>query len=166
MNLTLFAEEPPVSLSQSQDSEKEWLTLVATSPLPFLRLLTDTGPHGWFGRTCPASCHRTEEGILVPFSGAWSNSGMASPTESLTLSTSEWPSDAVVCSLSDTLETGDLPQRFFLSATACQGILRRAERRGKTLPLRLAHALKAVAALEPTSNVMEDLSPENGNDLI
>jgi len=36
-----------------------------------------------------------------------------------------------VCSLSDILETGDLPQRFFLSAKACAGILRRAEKRGK-----------------------------------
>jgi len=46
--------------------------------------------------------------------------------------------------LSDTLETGDLPQRFFLSATACQGILRRAEKRGKKLPERLQQALEAV----------------------
>jgi hypothetical protein len=46
--------------------------------------------------------------------------------------------------LSDTLETGDLPQRFFLSATACQGILRRAEKRGKVLPPMLEKALKSV----------------------
>jgi hypothetical protein len=71
---------------------------------------------------------------------------MVSRTECLTLSTSEWPKDAVVCSLSDTLETGDLPQRFSLSATACQGILRRADKRGKKLPERLQRALEAVAA--------------------
>jgi hypothetical protein len=47
--------------------------------------------------------------------------------------------------LSDTLETGDVPQRFFLSSTACRGILRRAEKRGKELPLALAQALQAVA---------------------
>jgi site-specific DNA-cytosine methylase len=41
----------------------------------------------------------------------------------------------------DTLETGDLPQRFFLSAKACAGILRRAEKRGKTLPSALQQAL-------------------------
>jgi hypothetical protein len=46
---------------------------------------------------------------------------MGSPTEFLTLNTSEWPSDAAVCSLSDILETGDVPQRYFLSAKACQG---------------------------------------------
>jgi hypothetical protein len=67
---------------------------------------------------------------------------MASLTESLTLNTSEWPSAAAVCSLSDTLETGAVPQRFFLSAKACQGILRRAEKRGKKLPSALKMALE------------------------
>jgi hypothetical protein len=71
---------------------------------------------------------------------------MGGPTESVTLNTLEWPSDAVVCSLSDTLETGDVPRRFFLSAKACQGILRRAEKRGKKLPVILESALRSVAA--------------------
>jgi hypothetical protein len=48
--------------------------------------------------------------------------------------------------LSDTLETGDVPQRFYLSEKACQGILRRAEKRGKKLPEQLQRALEAVAA--------------------
>jgi hypothetical protein len=58
----------------------------------------------------------------------------------------EWPKDAAVCSLSDTLETGAVPPRFFLSATACKGILRRAEKRGKELPEQLKKALEQVAA--------------------
>jgi DNA (cytosine-5)-methyltransferase 1 len=49
--------------------------------------------------------------------------------------------------LSDILETGDVPQRFFLSATACKGILRRAERRGKKLPEVLRVALTAQAGM-------------------
>jgi hypothetical protein len=69
---------------------------------------------------------------------------MGSPIECWTRNTSEWPSAAVVCSLSDTLETGDVPQRYFLSAKACQGILRRADKRGKELPEVLSLALKAV----------------------
>ena len=69
---------------------------------------------------------------------------MGSPTECWTLNGSEWPSDVAVCSLSDTLETGVVPQRFFLSAKACQGILRRAEKRGKKLPATLKEALMAV----------------------
>jgi hypothetical protein len=70
---------------------------------------------------------------------------MGSHIGCLTLSISEWPKDAAVCSLSDTLETGDLPQRYFLSATACQGILRRAEKRGKVLPQQLKQALEQAA---------------------
>jgi hypothetical protein len=53
-------------------------------------------------------------------------------------------SDGSVCSLSDILETGDVPQRYYLSAKACAGILRRAEKRGKKLPAALEAALIAV----------------------
>jgi hypothetical protein len=69
---------------------------------------------------------------------------MGSPTEFLTLSISEFHSAADACSLSDVLETGEVPQRFFLSSTACKGILRRAEKRGKTLPSALQQALSAM----------------------
>jgi hypothetical protein len=48
--------------------------------------------------------------------------------------------------LSDVLETGEVPQRYFLSATACKGILRRADKRGKELPAALKSALLAVAS--------------------
>ena len=57
-------------------------------------------------------------------------------------------SGASVCSLSDILETGAVPQRYFLTAKACQGILRRAENRGKELPELLMRALRAVAGWE------------------
>ncbi len=77
---------------------------------------------------------------------------MGSPTEFWTLSTSEWGSGPEpfrsagdVSSLSDVLETGPLPPRYSLSAKACSGILRRAERRGKALPPMLKAALEAVA---------------------
>ncbi|MFL9998978.1 hypothetical protein PQR34_47300 [Paraburkholderia sediminicola] len=63
----------------------------------------------------------------------------------MTLSSSAWPSDAAVRSLSDVLETGDHLQRYCLSARACLGILRRAAKRGKILPRPLARALWALA---------------------
>jgi hypothetical protein len=44
------------------------------------------------------------------------------------------------------LETGELPPRFSLSAKACAGILRRAQRRGKELPTMLRQALEQVAS--------------------
>jgi hypothetical protein len=51
-----------------------------------------------------------------------------------------------VCSLSDVLEAGSVPPRYFLSAKACAGILRRAEKREKELPTALHQALQQVAA--------------------
>ena len=155
--LSMFSsEEPHASHSQSQDSERDWMTRVATSCLPLVPLLQSIGPHGWFGRTSPVSCRVTEEKILEPSSGCWANSGMGTPIEVLTLNTSEWPSDADVCLLSDILETGELPQRYFLSATACQGILRRAERRGKKLPTMLHQALLAQARASSDAEKAED----------
>jgi hypothetical protein len=77
-----------------------------------------------------------------------------------TRNSSEWNhipaqsrSGGAVCSLSSILETGNVERRYFLSAKACQGILRRAERRGKELPVALERALLAVADKEPTTTV-------------
>jgi hypothetical protein len=74
---------------------------------------------------------------------------MGSPTEFWTLSISEYPSDGAASSLSDILETGELPQRYYLTPRACQGILRRAEKRGKELPEALRSALLGVASQIP-----------------
>lgn len=86
-------------------------------------------------------------------SGRWPQSGVLveSDTESggefWTRSSSEWPSAAAVSLLSGSLETSpDLP-RYSLSRRACEGILRRAERRGKPLPPLLERALRAQAGL-------------------
>lgn len=45
--LTFFAAEPHANLSASQDSEKDWMTRVATSCLPLVQLLQSTAPSGW-----------------------------------------------------------------------------------------------------------------------
>ena len=129
--LTFFAEEPLVSHLASQDCEKDWMIHVATSCSPLVPLLQNIAPNGWYGRTSPAFCPVTEDGILEPSSGCWGNSGMGSHTEFLTLSTLEYPSDAVACSLSDVLEAGEVPQRFFLSKRALKGIAQRDGVRGQ-----------------------------------
>jgi hypothetical protein len=55
-----------------------------------------------------------------------------------------FPNDGSVSSLSDILvETSAVPRRFFLSQKACAGILRRVERKKKTLPPLLLRVLKA-----------------------
>ena len=66
------------------------------------------------------------------------------PGESWTLNTGESPKDAVESSLSQILEDNPHP-KYFLSAKACQGILRRAEKRGKELPPMLKEALEKQA---------------------
>ena len=81
---------------------------------------------------------------------------MGGPTGRLTLNMPEFRNGTVASSLSDILETGDLPQKYFLSPKACAGILRRAARRGKELPPALAHALRQVAGSVLTSSAMED----------
>ena len=142
----------PAKASVSPVSAEDWMTRVATWRSGFLELLTAHAPAGWCGRTSPVSCQAGEDGTLEPSSGRWANSGMGGPTESWTLSTSEWnhtpgpsPSDDVVCSLSDVLETGDVPRRYYLSGKSCRGILRRAGKRGKDLPQALRLALEAAA---------------------
>jgi hypothetical protein len=153
MQLSMFSlEELRVNPSVSQDSERDWMIRVATSCSPILPLLTAIGPSGWYGRTSPAYYPVTEEEILPHYFEGWKNAGMGSLTGFLTLSTPEHVSslepsrnEEGVCSLSDILEVGNVPQRFFLSKTACLGILRRAEKRGKELPQQLAKALHSVA---------------------
>lgn len=176
MQLTFLSEEPRARAIPSRVSEKDWMTRVATSCSPMLRLLADIGPDGWSGRTSSASFQAREDATLQAFwdcsPGEGSKSrqadgnlrelskATAAHTAShggcLTLNMSEWtalpahfPSDGGVCSLSDILEaTGDVPQRFYLSAKACRGILRRAVNRGKELPEQLKQALLAVAERE------------------
>lgn len=143
-NLTFWSEEHLASHSVLPDFAKVLMTRaeISCSHLELLQIISSLP--GLSGKTCPVFCHLTEDEILAPSLGCWANSGMGSPTGFLTLNTTEWPKDAAVCSLSDTLETGDVPQRYYLSPKACAGILRRAEKRGKELPIALALALETV----------------------
>ena len=63
------------------------------------------------------------------------------------LNTGESPNVAVESRLSQILEV-NVPEKYRLSAKAYEGILRRAERRGKELPQMLKAALEYVIALE------------------
>lgn len=176
--LSMFSvEELPVSPTPSPDSEADWMTRVATSCSPLLQLLADIAPAGWSGRTCPVSFPAQAEPTLHAFWEFSQDGQSPSPSEAggslasfrgslaltalhgecSTLNISEFPSDAVVCGLSDILETGGVPPQYFLSARACAGILRRAENRRKDLPVALHAALEAVAG--PDWRSLE-LSPE------
>lgn len=70
---------------------------------------------------------------------------VVSPGASWTLNFSASPNDAVGCFLWQVVERTWIPPRYFLSAKACAGILRRATRRGKALPAQLEQALRQTA---------------------
>ena len=143
--LDFWSEELPANHLALQDLEKDLKTQGEILHSPIVEYLTTLDPSGSFGKMCQVSSVQAEEGILGPSSGRWLNSGMGSATECWTLNTLESPKDADECLLSDILEIGDLPQKYYLSPTACAGILRRAKSRGKTLPSQLQHALETVA---------------------
>lgn len=75
---------------------------------------------------------------------AWSVMNGVLPGGSMTLNTGECPSAAAASTLSQILEA-NAPERYYLSAKACAGILRRAKKRGKALPPILREALEEVA---------------------
>jgi hypothetical protein len=67
-----------------------------------------------------------------------------------TANTSEAPLELIPSKLYDILEV-DAGKKYHLSATACEGILRRAERRGKELPPMLKEALVQMIERERAS---------------
>ena len=119
-----------------------------------------------FGKTCPELSVPTEEKISEPCwknLPAWNNQTLQfldlrvggadgakqeqSPEtdglwlgDSLMLNIGESPKEESVSLLSQILEV-NVPQKYYLSARACQGILTRASRRGKKLPDLLQMAL-------------------------
>lgn len=129
--------------------------------LPMLKCLTG----GVNGPTVDATTPTWEDGawptapwtrnIGGPRSGengllSWPTStGSRRGTYSLTLNTGEKPRKNNPSWLSEVLEE-NAEERYSLSAKACQGILNRAERRGKELPPELKAALEAQAKTEPS----------------
>ena len=144
--LTFWSEEHLAKPSQSQDLGKELPILEETSLSPMLDFLTTLNPNGSFGKMCQVSSVPIKEQTFQPSSQRWSNAGMGSPTECLTLNILEYHSEGGECMLLDVLEVGNIPPRFFLSERACLGILRRAEKRGKSLPHSLQVALEQVVS--------------------
>lgn len=122
-----------------------------------------------FGKTFPEPLAVTEEKILEPSLKNLLESKKRTPlclrfhklaghmqivsvetdgalhTEFLTRNIGESPSAAVESTLSQILEA-NVPKKYYLSAKACEGILRRAECRGKELPPMLKTALEQQSA--------------------
>jgi site-specific DNA-cytosine methylase len=128
----------------SQASEPDLQASEVHSPSHSSTLWSDTDLGGSCWKMSLGSSVQTKALTSEGFSMKWSNSGMAYRGELWTLDTSESPSDGVECSLSQVLNP-TAPARFSLSAKAASGILRRAGRRGKVLPLALQTALESLA---------------------
>ena len=146
------SEAPPANPSALQDLEEDWVMTVVTWPSDSVRLLSTSSPPGSFGKMCQGYSAATEDGTLVPSSGRWSSAGMGSPTAFSMLNISESHNGGDASFLSDILETGVLPRRYYLSERACSGILKRARKRGKKLPPMLETALRSVRATDGGEN--------------
>ena len=99
----------------------------ATMQYQYLDLATPKEQISWFG-TKP----ETSWEVITPSRG-----------ERLTLNTGECPNVARESTLSQILQV-NVPEKYYLSPTACEGICRRAMKRGKVLPLMLWEALMEV----------------------
>lgn len=66
--------------------------------------------------------------------------------DSLTLNTSEAPNHVRESTLWQVLVKGSIPERYYLSSRACEGIINRADKKGKPLPQLLHLALEATIA--------------------
>ena len=74
--------------------------------------------------------------------------------EKWTLNIGEYPSEERECTLFTVLEM-TVPDKYYLSAKACCGILRRAKQRGRTLPGPLEEALKQQIQRQQSSPLQE-----------
>lgn len=143
--LTLFAEDSPASRSVSQVSDSGGTTSGETcSGTPLSSRSTSKRTRS-SSRTYPASLQQIRDALSARSSLTWPKQGLlTSSGELLIPSFSESPNVVRECSLSQVLETS-VDDRYLLSEKACAGILRRAERRGRSLPVELKAALESVA---------------------
>ena len=145
VQLTLFAEEPPANHSPLRDSEKDSVTTEGILRSLFAEWLSNCAPNISSGKTSQDVCRPTEDGTLAPSQGRWLNSGIASDGVCLTHNTSESPRDDVESLLLDVLQDSrNISDKYCLSQKAAEGVLRRAEKRGKTLPETLLNALRGI----------------------
>ena len=142
---TSYAEDSPVKTYPSPENVRDWLEDEAACGSSTIELSLKLNRSGLSWKMYPDFFQARKDEILPSSFEGWMTSGIWGSAKLLTANTSEWPSDAAVCSLSDILEP-QVDPKYFLSPKACAGILRRAEKRGKELPTTLRHALQAVAA--------------------
>ena len=158
--LTFLLEEHPARGSRSQGNSEASTTSEAVSRWPIYDFLKRCVRDGSSGKMYQARSPQTEAWTSSGSSRRLMPSGIMSHGECWTLSTCEWtafqePSHSVggVCSLSDILETGEIPLRYYLSRQVCLGIIRRSDARGVYLPPLLRRTLEDQAKSAPSGTV-------------
>ena len=140
--LTLFAEDSRAKMSQSLANVLESLAQeVDYSGMPYnLHKKLKHKLSSW--KTCLDFYQATKDAILEQSSLLWPTQGIATLNgEFWIASSSERPRDVSECSLSDVLQT-EASSRYLLTTKAAEGVLRRSNRGGKTLPEHLQQALE------------------------
>lgn len=143
MSQELSAQELPREQTSEQSLKKSLKLLSRKSPI-FLSLKRD-------GPTQDAS----KEWVMMEFPSAL-------PGDSTMLNTGECPNEERGSHLSQILEVNP-PPKYSLSARACQGILNRANRRGKQLPEILEKALIRQSAFKSEQDVQGEVKEFSSN---
>ena len=146
MQMSLFQTSGPEGSPAKMSRLREWgreLGLKARNLDSFLSMLgylKRAVPGFSSSRTFQVFSLATEDEISKSLFERWPTSGMAWDGACSTAGISESPSHVKESTLSDVIETGEVPERYFLSPNAARGMLRRAERMGRNLfpPLRKA----------------------------
>lgn len=132
--LTLFVVDSHARTYRWLDAVLVWLAAGAASGSSLHELWAAFARDGLLSRMSPAY-YPVQKGETWEYSPErWPSSAIGGPTGCLTLSSSEWPNDGVVCLLSQVLERQPIPRKYYLTPQAAAGILRRAAKRGKKMP--------------------------------
>lgn len=144
MQMSLFRASGPEDFHARMSRWLEWgreLGLKGNDLDCFLSLLAylkGAAPEFLSSRTFRVFSLATAEKTSKSLFERWPASGMAWAGACLTAGSLESPSRVKESTLSDVIETGEVPDRYFLSPNAAKGMLRRADRMGRSLfpPLR------------------------------
>ena len=145
--LTLLLEDFRVRTYQSQAKEKVCKDQGARYFMNSKDLFGQPIPDSSWSKMS-LDCSQAILGMTSPTSSLkWSKGGALnlSRGEFWTVSSSEFPKEGVESSLSQILEE-NAPPKYSISPTAAAGILRRAQKRGKQLPVPLQESLERVVA--------------------
>jgi hypothetical protein len=112
----------------------------------FARLLERCRPRVFVIENVPGLSLATEGETSKSLFERWPATGIASGGVCLTAGTLESPSRVKESTLSDAIETNEVPDKYFLSPNAARGMLRRTDQMGRKLFPPLRRALEILSA--------------------